>query len=42
MGDVRSENKMLIGKPEGNTVGEVRVDGRMILKWSLKKYSGWV
>jgi hypothetical protein len=40
MGEIRNAYKILVRKPEGNDYfGDMRVDGRQILKWILKKQS---
>jgi hypothetical protein len=38
MGEMRNTYKMLVGKPEGKRqLGRLRIYGRIILKWSLRK-----
>jgi hypothetical protein len=34
MGEIRNKYKLLIRKSEGKTLGDLGVDGRIILKWS--------
>jgi hypothetical protein len=37
-GEIRNENKTLMGKSEGNRpLGDLNVDGRRILTWILRK-----
>ena len=43
MEEGRGVDKVLVGKPEGKRpLGRPRVDGRIILKWILKKWEGVV
>ena len=43
MEEGRGVHKVLVGKPEGKRpLGRPRVDGRIILKWILKKWEGVV
>ena len=41
MGERRGAYRVLVGKPEGRRpLGRPSVDGRIILKWILKKWDG--
>ena len=43
MGEGRGVHRVLVGKPEGrNQWGDPDVDGRIILRWILKKLEGVV
>ena len=43
MEDGRGVHKILVGKPEGkNHWGDQDVDGRIILRWILRKWEGVV
>jgi hypothetical protein len=32
---MRYAYKILVGKPEGKNLGDIGIDGRIILKWNL-------
>jgi hypothetical protein len=39
MGEMRNANKIFVGKPEDKSLlGRLGADGRIILRWNLKKY----
>ena len=41
MGEDRGANRVLVGKPEGNSHwGDQDVDGRIILRWIFRKLEG--
>jgi hypothetical protein len=43
MGEERGVHRVLVGKPEGKSRwGDTDVDGRMILRWMLRKLEGVV
>jgi hypothetical protein len=42
MGEETVVHRVLVGKPEGKSRwGDPDVDGRIILRWLLKKQVGW-
>jgi len=40
MGERRGAYRVLMGKPEGRPLGDPDVDGRIILKWTFRKWDG--
>jgi len=41
MGEGRSVHRVLVGKPEGKRpLGDLDVDGRIILGWTFEKWEG--
>ena len=43
MGEDRGVHRVLVGKPEGkSSLGDQDVDGRIILRWILRKLEGVV
>jgi hypothetical protein len=43
MGKMRGEYRVLVGKPQVKShLGDITIDGRIILKYFLKGVRGWI